>query len=200
MPGTVDLGGATRTFTITDGTPAIDVSITAGITGAGGLTKAGAGTLLLSGNNTFTGSTAVQGGLLALSGLHATLGPGDVLVQASPSGTELQIQSGVSDAIANTATLSITNGAAGAGGLAALVAGGATVDLGAGINEIVQSLLLNGAAQAPGTYGSSTSGALFKNDAFFSGTGVITVLVPEPANSSLLLVAVTSFVVRRRRR
>ena len=46
--GTVDLGAATRTFTISNGTPSVDVSILAAVTGTGGITKAGAGTLQLS--------------------------------------------------------------------------------------------------------------------------------------------------------
>ncbi len=153
-----------------------------------------------SGANTFIGATTVTGGLLTVSGAAAKLGSGNVIVQASVGGSELQIQSSVQNAIANTATLSILNGAMGSSGLAALVAGGATVDLGTGINETVQMLVLNGAVQGPGTYGSSSSSAIFKNDTFFSGTGIITVSVPEPTVASLLLVGVASLVVRRRSR
>jgi autotransporter-associated beta strand protein len=200
MPGTVMLSDAMGTLTITDGAPAVDVSITAGITGDGELTKAGAGTLQLSGNNTYLGGTTIKSGLLTLAGANAKLGPGDVILQASAIGTELQIQSGVANAIANTATLSLSNGVVAQGGLGALIAGGVSIDLGAGINETVQSLLLNGVAQGPGTYGSSTSGALFKNNAFFSGTGVITVLAPEPASASLLMLGLMAVAVRRRAR
>src|SRR5262249_7482892 len=105
--GTVDLGGATRTFTINDGTPAVDVSIFAAIIGSGGLNKAGAGTLQLSGNDSYAGGTTVTSGMLTLSGAAAKLGTGDVVLQASSTGTVLQIQAGVSNAIVNTATLSL---------------------------------------------------------------------------------------------
>src|SRR5205814_1253996 len=74
--GTVDLGTATRTFTINDGTPSIDVSILATITGTGGFTKAGAGALQLSGAETYTGATTVSAGMLTLSGASAKLGTG----------------------------------------------------------------------------------------------------------------------------
>ena len=170
------------------------MSITAAIIGTGGFTKAGAGALQFSGANTFVGATTVSGGLLTLSGAAAKCGSGNVIVQPSVSGSELQIQSGVQNAIADTATLSLSNGVVVTSGLGALVAGGATVDLGTGINEKVQSLLLNGVTQGPGTYGSSSSSAMFKNDAFFSGTGVVTVTVPEPASVSLWLMAMMGFI------
>jgi autotransporter-associated beta strand protein len=197
--GSVDLGSATRTFTITDGTPAVDVSILATVGGTGGLTKAGAGTLQLSGNNTYTGGTTVSTGLLTVSGASAKLGIGDVSVLASAGGAELQIQSGVTNAIANTATLSLFDSTSGAGG-AALVGNRGYVDLGSGINETVNMLLLNGALQAPGTYGSSTSGATFKLDNFFTGTGVVTVLVPEPTAAILLMFGCAGCALRGRRR
>jgi len=195
--GVVDLGGGTHTLTITDGAPTTDVAILSVITN-GGLVKAGAGTLQLSGNNTYSGGTTITSGILTLTTSTGKLGTGDVFVQASTGGAELQIQAGVANAIANTATLSLSNGAAGNSGISALVAGQATVDLGAGINETVQSLLLNGALQGPGTYGSSSSSATFKNDAFFSGTGILTVLVPEPASAILLLLGAIGLLGRRR--
>jgi autotransporter-associated beta strand protein len=198
--GSIDLGSATRTFTISDGTPTIDVSILALISGAGGLTKAGAGTLQLSGANTYTGGTTVSSGLLTVSGAAAKLGTGNVTVLSSATGSQLQIQSGVTNAVANTATLSITNSSfgSGLGAGAALVANGGTVDLGTGINETVNMLLLNGALQAPGTYGSSSSGATFKFDNFFSGSGLVTVLVPEPTGTALLLIGIAAWAARRR--
>src|SRR4030095_7688994 len=96
--------------------------------------------------------------------------------------------------------LSLSSGISGAGGIgaAALVANQGSLDLGAGINETVNMLLLNGAAQGPGTYGSTASSALFKNDAFFSGSGIVTVLIPEPTSVVLLLVGIIVGVARRR--
>src|SRR5262249_17034051 len=119
--------------------------------------------------------------------------------------SQLQIQTGVANAIANTATLSLSNFSVAVrsdspASADALVANGGTLDLGAGINEIVKMLLLNGVTQRPGTYGSSSSSATFKRDSFFSGSGMITVLVPEPASAALLLLGLTPLMVRKRRR
>jgi autotransporter-associated beta strand protein len=199
--GTIDLGAVTRSFTINDGAPAVDVSVLVAITGAGGLNKAGAGTLQLSSTNTYTGGTTITGGLLTLSGAGARLGTGDVTVAPSAGGSELQIQSGVTNAIANTATLSLSDGGSSFGGLgAALVANHGSIDLGSGINETVNMLFLNSVVQGPGTYGSSASSATFKNDNFFSGAGIITVQIPEPTSLALLLFGVVGAAVRRRRR
>jgi autotransporter-associated beta strand protein len=184
--GTVDLGAATRTFTINDGAPAVDVSILAAIIGSGGLTKAGAGTLQLSGADTYSGGTTVTDGTLTLSGAAAKLGTGNVTMQASAAGSVLQIQSGVSNAIANTANLSLSDNSSPGGGLSEALAAAAVVpnrsflDLGTGINETVNMLFLN--------------------DNFFSGSGVITVLIPEPTSASLLLLGLAGLAARRRRR
>ena len=105
-------------------------------------------------------------------------------------GTALQILSGVSNAILNTSTLSL------AGGGAVGVADQGYANLGAGIVETVNMLILNGAAQGPGTYGSTLSSATFKSDEFFSGTGVISVLVPEPASGCLMLLGLAAIGAR----
>ncbi|MEY3204533.1 MAG: hypothetical protein RLZZ21_864, partial [Planctomycetota bacterium] len=60
----LDLGNATRTFTITDGTTTIDTGVS--VIGTGGLTKAGAGTLTLSGSNSYSGGTILSAGTLKL--------------------------------------------------------------------------------------------------------------------------------------
>ncbi|HEX4413171.1 MAG TPA: GH25 family lysozyme [Lacipirellulaceae bacterium] len=198
--GVVDLSAGIRTLTIADGAPAIDVTISSNILN-GGLVKDGAGALQLSGNNIYAGGTTIANGLLTLFGAAAKVGAGDIFVEAGVGGSELQIQTGVSNAIADTATLSISNPSFGTSGFgAALVAGAGTVDLGAGINETVYKLLINGSTLGPGTYGSTSSAATFKNDQVFSGTGILTVLVPEPASASLLLIGIAGLVARRRSR
>jgi autotransporter-associated beta strand protein len=145
------------------------------ISGTGTLLRNGAGgTTLLSGANTFSGAT-VQAGTLTASGASATLGGGNVTV----TGGNIEIVSGVADAIANaTAALSL------AGGGTAGVADVAYASLGAGINERVDALLLNGVGQANGiTYGSTSSSALVQNNEYFAGTGIVSVGVPGDFNN-----------------
>lgn len=63
----VNMGGATRTFSVADGSAVIDLAISAAISGHGGLTKADSGTLELSANNGFLGNISVLGGTLRVS-------------------------------------------------------------------------------------------------------------------------------------
>jgi autotransporter-associated beta strand protein len=165
-------------------TPTGSTTLSGNISGPGKLTftapnsNIDQGFLILTGANTYSGGTLVAGGILQVSGANATLGTGNVTVDnaSSPSSiARLQILAGVTDAIADSATLSLAGGNAG------------RADLGAGINETVAGLVLNGTTQAFGTYGSTSSGATFQNDTFFSGTGIITVApVPEPGGILLL--------------
>lgn len=63
-PRVLDLQGAVRTFSITDGTTTI-----APFVQNGGITKTGAGSLVLNNTgNTYTGATTVQGGTLLVNG------------------------------------------------------------------------------------------------------------------------------------
>ena len=92
------------------------------------------GQLVLNGANTYQGGTLVRGGTLVVSGDSATLGSGDVTVDNSTSVSsiaKLTIQSGVTNAIADTAALSL------AGGGSAGVADQGYADLGRGVNEVV---------------------------------------------------------------
>src|SRR5262249_8269645 len=70
ITGNLSLDGATRTFTVSAGADAVQMLISAVISGSpgAGLTKAGAGTLRLLGNNTYTGTTTVQAGRLVVDG------------------------------------------------------------------------------------------------------------------------------------
>jgi hypothetical protein len=76
----------------------------------------------------------------------------------------LTIDSDVSDAISNSATLSLSNNA--------------ILNLAAGVNERVGFLSLDTALQPNTTYGSSQSNAVVKLDIYFSGTGILTVGPP----------------------
>jgi autotransporter-associated beta strand protein len=167
LAGAVDLGGFARTLDVTNSG---QTTMSGVITGtAGGLTKDGSGTLSLTGANTYVGGTTVNAGTLNVSGSGAKLSTGNVTVNGTTAGSALSISAGVLDAIDNAATLSLFGGGTPA------VADQGYANLGAGINELVGALLLNGVAQASGTYGSTASTATFQNDEYFSGTGIITV-------------------------
>jgi hypothetical protein len=90
------------------------------------------------------------------------------------SSGKLLIDSGVTNAIADNATLTLT----GDGGLPGSVAGcdrGCAI-LGSGINEIVGGLMLGGVTEPAGTYGATGSGATNIFDEYFSGSGIVTVV------------------------
>jgi autotransporter-associated beta strand protein len=138
------------------------------INGPGGLTlgtlgnTGDTGTLLLNGANTYSGGTIVNLGTLALEGATATLGSGNVTVEglAADSAGLLEIRTGVADAIANAATLTLTGGA-----------GGGKISLPDSLtNETVGGLILGGAAQPAGVYTSAS------HPDFISGSGSITVV------------------------
>ena len=87
-------------------------------------------------------------------------------VQGTTAGTALTIQSGVNNAIDNSATLSLLGG----GTLGVAEQGYA--DISDDINEVINALLLGGAPQPYGlTYGSTASSALVQSDEYFAGAG-----------------------------
>jgi autotransporter-associated beta strand protein len=158
-----------------------------GFTG-GSLSKIGSGTLSLTNANTFTGGTLINAGTL-IAAHDGALGTGNVSLTAS--GVTLTLQSGATNNyISNNASISIVTGA--------------TANLSfTGTSDIVGGIVLNGVTQtAPGTYGSSGSGATFQS-ASFSGTGTLT-LVPEPSSLAMVGVGAVLLVgvqrLRRRRR
>jgi autotransporter-associated beta strand protein len=155
------------------------------ITGVGKLTKIGVGAMRVTNTNSYAGGTVVNASSLSVGHADAfnngfgfydatdgTLGSGDVTV--NNTATQLQIESGVAaiNVIANSAALYL-----GAGG----ISGKAQLD--SGVNETVGGLVLGGVTQtAPGTYGSSSSGATFQNDAAFSGPGTVTLALGRVLN------------------
>ncbi|HEX4416110.1 MAG TPA: autotransporter-associated beta strand repeat-containing protein [Lacipirellulaceae bacterium] len=159
------LNNANRTARLNSGNASGTQTFSGAISGPGSYRRMAGGTTVFTGANTFTGDTTVEGGTLTASGSAATLGGGNV----TNTGGVLTISSGVTNAIANTATLSLMGG--GTPNLADV----GYLALGTGINEQVAALMLGGFAQANGTYGSSTSSATFKLNEYFSGAGIITV-------------------------
>ena len=139
------------------------------------------GTLFVEGTNTYQGGTVAHGGAIVVGDLlgnfpNASLGTGNVTIESATGGARvayLEIDNGVNDAIADSATLSL------GGGYTAGVADNGYVYLGGAINEKVGGLILGGVTQTvAGTYGSTTSTATFKNNEFFAGDGIITLAFP----------------------
>jgi autotransporter-associated beta strand protein len=176
--GTLNMGN----FAIGDSTNPIDNLILASgtlsnvlqVNGGGGITKTTAGVLTVAGTNSYSGGTTVSTGEVIATG---TLGVGNVTV-ADEAILDLRGSSLISDG----ATLVLDTGA-----VAQLNFSGI---------ETVGNLSLGGVLQAVGTYGATGSGALFTDDTFFSGTGVIS--VPEPTGLGLLAVGVVGLLKRRR--
>jgi hypothetical protein len=93
------------------------------------------------------------------SGVQGAIADGATL--SVTNSATMTLSTGVMDAIGNNATLSLANGA--------------LLNLGAGVNERVGFLSLDTAFQPNTTYGSSLSDAVVKLDMYFTGTGMLTV-------------------------
>jgi hypothetical protein len=103
----------------------------------------------------------------------------------------------VTNAISDTATLSLTGDTATFNGSGDGAPGG-FVTLGSGINEVVGGLVLGGIPQTLlGSYGSTSSSATYQDDRYFAGTGVV--WLPEPSTLSVLCLAAGGLLRRRRR-
>jgi fibronectin-binding autotransporter adhesin len=92
ITGLLALGG-NRSFMINDGAVAVDMNITAAVSGAFSFTKAGSGELVLSGANSYTGLTTVSSGVLNIqnsSGLGTTASGTTISL-----GAALQLQGGI---------------------------------------------------------------------------------------------------------
>lgn len=114
--------------------------------------------LTLGGPNTFTGSTIVRGGTLKLDPL-GTLGMNCTNVVVEGGTLELNNSSSIAD----TAVLSMVSGA------------GASIALAGGVDEAVEYLFIDGEMQSSGSYGSTSSSAIFKNNTYFAGAGILRV-------------------------
>jgi uncharacterized repeat protein (TIGR01451 family) len=144
---------------------------TSGVTGLtiGGSVILGSGTTFTSGsythnvagNWTNNGGTFTPGsGTVNLNGGSQTIGGSSAStfnnLTLSGSGTKT-----FSAAETITGTLTINSGV--------------NAGLATGTNSTAACLILNGVSYPAGTYGSSSSAATYKNDTFFSGTGIVTV-------------------------
>jgi fibronectin-binding autotransporter adhesin len=124
VKGTLDLNGATRTFTVNDNASTLSVSAVIIGTAGSGLTKSGAGKMIVSSDSTFTGTTTVTGATATTGGILEVTGKlsGTTAVAVNNSGTLLLNNTtggpaGVNDIIrGGTANLTV-----GTGGTAATV-------------------------------------------------------------------------------
>lgn len=161
-------------------------TLSGGISGVASLTKLGTGTLVLDGFdlNSYSGGTTVSAGVLDVK-KDDGLGFGDVSVG---SGAKLKLELAISNNyISDTGKL--------------LLAAGSTVELAfTGAPDTISALSFDGGNTfaAVGIWGAPGSGAQFTS-AFFTGTGTLNVLVPEP-NTAILLAACAGFLGLRRRR
>ena len=134
ISGNLGLGGATRTFSIADGSASTDMSVS-GVVSNGGIAKSGSGTLALSGNNTYSGGTSISAGTLTASHNNA-LGSGSATISggtlAIGNGITLAntISLGASGTLSGTGTAALTGSLGGTGTLA----GSLTLGSGANIN------------------------------------------------------------------
>jgi filamentous hemagglutinin family protein len=150
ISGLVNLGGATRTFTIADGAAVSDLTVSAAISN-GALTKAGPGNMTLAGASTYAGATAVNAGTLTVTNANALGG----------TGTGTTVAGGATLAINNAAIVAepVTLNGDGVGGIGALTGTGAaslagTVTLATastiGVATGADALTLSGTLEGPG--------------------------------------------------
>ena len=130
------------------------------------LTKTGSGTLTLTNANSYSAGTIIESGaMLALSA--GALGSGDVSLTTAGTTLRLHDDTGVTGSIGSSAALSVVSGS--------------TVNLDfTGIRPIA-SLVVDGVIQAPGIYGSATSGAPNQIPEF-TGNGLLLVTGPTVAS------------------
>ncbi len=93
ISGNLALGVSNRIFDIADGAAAVDMDISAIVSGTVALTKSGAGTMVFSGANNYSGATSVNAGVLNIqsnTGLGTTAAGTTVANNAT-----LQLQGGI---------------------------------------------------------------------------------------------------------
>jgi fibronectin-binding autotransporter adhesin len=161
VAGKLDLGGATRTFTVNNGSGAgYDLLVDADISssaGTFGLTKAGAGELKLSGVNTYTGTTTLTTGALQI-GVDSVGSVGFITSSAVGTGTltfnggTLSSDSGTARTILNAVTFTgnVTLGDSTNNGKLTF---GAGMDLGAA----TRTMTLNSDVQLDGAFSNPTT-------------------------------------------
>jgi autotransporter-associated beta strand protein len=145
-------GAGTKTLTLQGSYTASANTISGAIVGSGvGVAMAGAGTWKLAGANTYTGGTTVNAGTLEISGSVA----GSVTNNAGVLTLD------TAGTMSSSATLAISSGS--------------TVNLNFSGTNSINSLMIDGAPQVSGVWGSAASGAP-NTSSIFTGTGKLNVL------------------------
>ncbi|MCI0332280.1 MAG: autotransporter-associated beta strand repeat-containing protein [Planctomycetes bacterium] len=162
--GSISLSAGNRTFTVNNGSAAVDLNVRAGMTGAGRLVKSGAGTMQLSTTNTYSGGTTITSGVLQIADddrLGAVPGSpqsDNIILDGGTLRTGAQINSAslTSPGSGYTSFPSLTIGGAGADALAAsanVLAGIGTIAVSAGGSGYVnQTPASPPAANTAGTF------------------------------------------------
>lgn len=183
-------GNAAKTLTILNARTTITGIVTGGPS-ANALTKAGAGILEFAGANTYNRPINVTAGTLLVSAggqLGSPSGTNNAVIVGDAGLLQLDV-AGIADAVSLTVTS--TDAAP-------------EVLLGAGVNDTLASLVVNGNPLGPGTFGSTASGAanpgLANPDDIFGGTGILTVTAPEPGTLGIGGILVCGVLARRRGR
>ena len=128
--------------------------------GTGDFVVGGTGTVAVTGYKTYTGKTVVNSGSLCIAAGAFLSGSEQVEVG---SGAVLELQSPVSG-LRDDASITVVDDSDSSTG----------VNIASGVEEVVGSLTLGGVLQAAqGSYGSSSSGADYVFDEYFSGGGVV---------------------------
>lgn len=173
--GVHTFSGATKTLSGSTTTTIASITVSGTYTNSGILiietALAGGGTLTNTGTLNIGGTSAITA--LTVSAVGNTVnytGVGAQTVKAVSYENLILSGSGAKSMLAGTAVL---------GEMSIAPTGSATASVGAGLNLIVNSLLLAGANQVSGTYGSTSSAATFQNNTFFAATtGILSVNMP----------------------
>ena len=132
------LGGSSQTIAVNN---AAGLLISGSVAGTIGLTKTGTITVTLSGTNTYTGTTTIKPSTLNAGAAGALGGTSNIVVNAG--GTLLLSQSGTTDRINNSSTMTLNGGTFNTSGLSEHSLSGVTVIPGIGALTLSNSSIID---------------------------------------------------------